>query len=93
MIEPITVTEEMMYCTARIVEMNASNASIKFGTGFFYAIPHPEATTQNIPLLVTNKHVVDGASSIEFVMHTAKRLGLAPKCEGRPVRHSHTAAR
>ena len=69
MIEPITVTENMMYCTARIVGMDASEAPFKFGTGFFYKVPIPP--TQNMPLLVTNKHVIDGASSIEFVMHTA----------------------
>jgi hypothetical protein len=76
MIEPITVTENMMYCTARIVGIDASEAPIKFGTGFFYQVPIPP--TQNIPLLVTNKHVVDGASSIEFVMHTASTGAKRP---------------
>jgi hypothetical protein len=37
-IEPITVTEQMMYSTARIVGMNAAGAQFKTGTGFFYMV-------------------------------------------------------
>ena len=41
MIEPITVPEKMMYCTTRLVGLDASDAPFKFGTGFFYEIPIP----------------------------------------------------
>jgi hypothetical protein len=74
-IEPITVTEQMMYSTARIVGMNAAGASFKTGTGFFYMLP---VTSGEVPILVTNKHVVDGVTHADFVIHTNSTGGNKP---------------
>jgi hypothetical protein len=71
MIEPVTPTENMMYCTARIVGLNADGSPFKTGTGFFYHFPNPKDAEQIIPLLITNKHVIDGVAFVEFMMHTA----------------------
>jgi hypothetical protein len=68
MIEPVTATEQMMYCTTRIVGyVGGSKTTFKTGTGFFYNFPTEGG--QFAPVLVTNKHVIDGTSSLEFVVH------------------------
>lgn len=77
MIEPKTTTEHMMYCTARIVGLNDSGAGFKVGTGFFCNIP-VAGTDQVVPILITNKHVVEGAAHTEFVVHTSSTSGAKP---------------
>lgn len=68
MIEPVTPTEQMMYCTTRIVGyVGGSKSVFKTGTGFFYNFPADGG--QAVPVLITNKHVVDGTSSLEFLVH------------------------
>jgi hypothetical protein len=81
MIEPTTVTEQMMYCTARIVGLNASGTAFKTGTGFFYQFPVAASDNRNIPILVTNKHVIEGVVQVEFVIHTNSSGG--PKPDGK----------
>jgi hypothetical protein len=70
MIEPVTVTEQLMYCTARIVGINASGTAFKTGTGFFYQFPVAAGDNRNVPILVTNKHVLEGVAHADFVIHT-----------------------
>jgi hypothetical protein len=77
MIEPVTPTENMMYSTARIVGLDASGNEAQFGTGFFYNFPIPE-DNRHIPVLVTNNHVIDGASKTAFVVHTNSDGGKKP---------------
>jgi hypothetical protein len=74
-IEPVTATEQMMYSTARIVGMNAAGAQFKTGTGFFYMFPFADG---HIPILVTNKHVIDGVTHADFVIHTNSADGKKP---------------
>ena len=81
MIEPTTVTEQMMYCTARIVGLNASGTAFKTVTGFFYQFPVAASDNRNIPILVTNKHVIEGVVQVEFVIHTNSSGG--PKPDGK----------
>src|SRR5882724_8493016 len=66
MIEPISFAEQMMYSTVRIVG-HMPAGSIKTGTGFFYQAPAKDGV---VPMLVTNKHVIEGTTSLEFVVHT-----------------------
>lgn len=47
MIQPVTVTEQLMYSTARIVGINANGAAFKTGTGFFYQFPVALARCQS----------------------------------------------
>ena len=65
MIEPISMAEQMMYATVRIV--GQTPGGIKTGTGFLYSVPVKEGT---VALLVTNKHVIEGRTSLEFLVHT-----------------------
>lgn len=58
--------EALCYSTVRIeCQVGADSA---FGTGFFFRNPSTDAVA-NAAFLVTNKHVVEGASSARFVMH------------------------
>jgi hypothetical protein len=78
MIEPKSLTEQLMYCTARIVALNGAGAITKTGSGFFYEFPNPKDVAQKMPLLVTNNHVVSNMPKVEFVMHTAPAGGKKP---------------
>jgi hypothetical protein len=82
MIEPRTVTEQMMYTTARIVGVNASGAAFKTGTGFFYHFPVAAGDTRSVPILVTNKHVIEGVTNADFVVHTNSNGGSKPDGNG-----------
>lgn len=50
MIKPITVTEHMMYNTAKIITSTGT------GTGFFFNF---KLTNSEVPVLITNKHVIN----------------------------------
>ncbi len=80
MIEPVTVTEQMMYSTARIVGINAAGAAFSTGTGFFYQAPLAGAGDQHVPMLITNKHVIAGVAHAEFMIH--QNLSGAKKPDG-----------
>jgi hypothetical protein len=82
MIEPTTITEQLMYSTARIVGLNSNGAPFKTGTGFFYQFPVAAGDPRNVPILVTNKHVVEGVAQAEFVIHTNSTGGLKPDGNG-----------
>jgi hypothetical protein len=78
MIEPVTPTENMMYSTARIVGLDAADKEVQFGTGFFYQFPVADKDDRNIPILVTNNHVIDGVKKIGFLAHTVSDGGKKP---------------
>jgi len=63
MIKPQTVNEQLLFSTARI----QNGQSI--GTGFFFSFKVDDKT--DIPVIVTNKHVVAGAEYVNFAMHEA----------------------
>jgi hypothetical protein len=50
-----TMAEQMLFCTVRIEAYNDESSSI--GTGFFFGYNLPDG--REIPLLVTNRHVVE----------------------------------
>ena len=78
MIEPVTATEHMMYATARIVGLNAAGNAFRTGTGFFYELPVAADDDRRVPILVTNKHVVEGVAKAQFVIHTNSTGGQKP---------------
>jgi hypothetical protein len=78
MIEPTSPTEQMMYTTARIVGVDAQNKPFKTGTGFFYQFPVAPGDDRNLPLLITNKHVVEGVVYADFRLHTNSNGGAEP---------------
>jgi hypothetical protein len=78
MIEPVTPTENMMYTTARIVGLDNADKELQFGTGFFYQFPVADNDDRKIPVLVTNNHVINGASKVRFLVHTVSDQGKKP---------------
>lgn len=67
----------MLFCTVRIT--NTSPAGVSTGTGFFFDAgvgdddPHVFA-----PLVITNKHVVEGATDLKFGMLHSNADGTGP---------------
>jgi hypothetical protein len=68
MIEPISPAEQLMYCTTRIVGQITGTTVLKSGTGFFYNYPTEDG--QHVPVLITNKHVIENTSALQFLVHT-----------------------
>jgi hypothetical protein len=65
-IEPATIAEKLLYTTARII--CSKSAHQKSGTAFFYNFP--TTTDEVVPVLITNKHVVENTTKTEFIFHT-----------------------
>jgi hypothetical protein len=67
MIDPKSVSEQIMYSTTRIVGVNADGKRVSAGTGFFFNFP--AANNQQVPVLVTNKHVVQSTPAVVYEVH------------------------
>lgn len=65
MFEPKSPSEQLLFSTLRIEAGNS------VGTGFFYTVKIDEQT--EIPLIITNKHVVGDNETINFSLHEAKQ--------------------
>lgn len=68
MIEPMTLTERLLFTTVRIQTRTASGTT-GTGTGFFFTFAATSRPGANIPVVVTNKHVVAGAVAGTFTVH------------------------
>lgn len=75
MIQPNSVTEQMMFVTLRIVGLNKEGKPLQFGTGFLFNFTAGEKT---LPVLVTNKHVVEGCAATGVVIHTRSETENVP---------------
>jgi hypothetical protein len=64
--------EELAFTTARI-EAVLHDGHTSIGTAFFFSFPLPNGT--QIPILVTNKHVVEGAIWLTFHMTRQSQSG------------------
>jgi len=62
---PLTPAEQLMHTTVRL-ECELTDGRASTGTGFFFAFKLDG--DQQIPLVVTNKHVIDGAKTGTFVL-------------------------
>ena len=61
---PQTITDQLMYCTVRI------ETDQGVGTGFRFDFPLGDPSEKKtVPCLVTNKHVVKGATEAKFHFH------------------------
>lgn len=75
MITPTTITEQLLFTTVRI------ETDRGVGTAFFFNARIDES--KNLPLIVTNKHVVEGSTMGSFQLHEADRNADPPKPAGR----------
>jgi hypothetical protein len=72
-VDPKSASEQMLYATARITGI--LDQGFQRGTGFFYSVT---SGSQNIILLVTNNHVVRGAKTTSFRLHTKSSSSASP---------------
>jgi hypothetical protein len=68
MITPTSPSEKLLFTTVRI-ETTLNSGAVGSGTGFLYE--HKYGDNGAIPLIVTNKHVVNGAVKGRFQFHGA----------------------
>ena len=61
----LSPAEQFAHSTVRI-ECDLNGGGVSTGTGFFYALNRSE--TQHVPVIVTNKHVVEGAVRGRFLL-------------------------
>jgi Trypsin-like peptidase domain len=66
MLKPTTLLEELMFVVKRIEARGGGKAWV--GTGYAYDIPR--GSDQITPLIITNRHVAEGAESIRILFHT-----------------------
>lgn len=71
----LSISEQIMHSTIRIEILNEQGIIISTGTAFFFSFSI--GGKNNIPVLVTNKHVVRGAKTGRIVFTVAK--------DGKPV--------
>lgn len=67
MLIPESPSEQLLFTTVKIDVRNSSGSGV--GTGFFFDVPFD--ADRHIPVIVTNKHVIDGAEEGEFLIHRA----------------------
>jgi hypothetical protein len=67
-------SEQLVYTTVRL-ECVLKDGSTSQGTGFFFQFPLSD--TQNIPVVVTNNHVVRGSMSLQFRLRARASDGWA----------------
>lgn len=69
----LSVTERLAHSTVRI-ECLRGDGGTSIGTGYFFQFPRDNG--QQLPLIVTNKHVVRGAAISRFLLHAATEAGM-----------------
>lgn len=71
MSKPVTPSEQLMFSTVRLQIKKEKGVSV--GTGFLYH--HKIDEDRFVPLLITNKHVVEGGKSCKFTLHEGSVRG------------------
>lgn len=56
----LSISEKLMHSTIRIEVLNKKNDVVSTGTGFFFSFSIEEKN--DVPVIITNKHVVEGAN-------------------------------
>lgn len=74
--QKLTTPEMFNFSTIRL-ECNLPGGGISTGTGFFFTFCEEEGG-KHIPAIVTNKHVVQGATSGRFYFHLAESAEFSP---------------
>ena len=69
-----SMSSQLVFCTVRI-EGTMPNGECSVGTAFFFSFQYGNS---KIPVLVTNRHVVNGCSQGEFLLHEAAQDGKTP---------------
>lgn len=67
----LSTAEQLLYLTVRIETFDADGKALAYGTGFIYDLLQSN-NDQIAPVIVTNKHVIKGATSFRILMCTIK---------------------
>ncbi len=71
----LSVSEQLTHCTVRI-ECQTLSGELSVGTGFFFKfLQEGDAGDTHVPVIITNKHVVDGAQYGDFYLNLADESG------------------
>jgi V8-like Glu-specific endopeptidase len=70
----LTLTEQLSYSTVRI-ECEDSSGSISSGSGYFFKFKDNKETKQHIPVVITNKHVVERSKKGRLIFTKANSNG------------------
>ena len=68
----LNITEQLRHITVRL-ECNLKNGQISTGTGFYFTYKVDEE--RNIPVIVTNKHVITDSVQGSFVLTKGDNAG------------------
>jgi hypothetical protein len=75
MTRPVSVSEQLTHCTVRIVCQTLSGEE-SVGTGFFFKfLEEGDAEDTHLPVIITNKHVIEGAQWGDFYLNIADENG------------------
>lgn len=80
----LSVSEQLSYSTVRI-ECELSDGSLSTGTGFFFLFLQDKTTNKHVPVVITNKHVINGATTGRLIMNKADKNGLPLDKEHFPI--------
>ncbi|BCM19193.1 S1 family peptidase [Mesorhizobium sp. J8] len=64
----LSLAEQMFYCATKVATFSGPRP-LQTGTGFFYVVHLAQDRTRDVHLLVTNKHVMEGADRIGLTFH------------------------
>lgn len=78
----LSLTEQLCYCTVRI-ECQNTIGQISTGTGFIFTFQI--SPQEKIPVIITNKHVVEGMNVGRFIMTQANSDGTPNNTKHIPV--------
>lgn len=71
----LSLAERLLYSTVKVTALNNGTA-LSTGTGFFTWFSKEKGTI--IPMLITNKHVIEGADQIHIKCHMSELSQLKP---------------
>lgn len=70
----LSISEQLAYSTVRI-ECECYDGSLRFGTGYFMRFKEDKTSHTNIPVVITNKHVINGAKKGRLIFSTTNQNG------------------
>ena len=70
----LSIYEQLEFCTTRIEGKDGKGASWS-GTGFFFYLDMGDNSNRIMPLIITNKHVVEGAAQLTIQFSKANAAG------------------
>lgn len=70
----LSITEQLQYSTVRI-ECENSDGGMSTGSGYFFKFKEKKESGEHIPVVITNKHVINGAVRGRLILTKMDQLG------------------